>query len=298
MKGMTIIAESGATKTDWVCGGVSLRTRGINLSVMTDADVSAVVAEAAGKLLASCPGMDAGTLRQGGVSRVFFYGAGLVSEDSGRRLRRILTEHFGPAAMEFSSDLMASARALWGMSPGVVAILGTGSNCCVYDGEKIVMSVRPGGFILGDEGGGVSLGRLFIADYIKNLVPEGLAREFHEEYGLDYPKIVEAVYRGSNPSGFLASFAPFIVKAAERYGYAHDLLKENFRSFITRALLSCRSGDGDMEVGVSGSFGCACRTLLEELGGEYGVRFVKFVPSPIKILPGFHENYNFAPLQK
>ena len=86
---MTIIAESGATKTDWVCGGVSLRTRGINLSVMTDADVSAVVAEAAGKLLASCPGMDAGTLRQGGVSRVFFYGAGLVSEDSGRRLRRI-----------------------------------------------------------------------------------------------------------------------------------------------------------------------------------------------------------------
>ena len=282
-----LIVESGATKTDWLCGDMHVRTKGINLAVMSDNDIRTVVEDAVDALT--------GAGQAGGVEELFFYGAGIVSEKSSERLRAVFSEYFPDAAMEFASDLMAAARALWADRPGVVAILGSGSNSGSYDGKRIVKNVKPGGYILGDEGGGVSVGRRFIADFIKDLLPPSLRDEFAEEYRLDYEKVVDAVYKGRNPSGFLASFAPFVVQRAERNEYARKIVTDNFRNFIERALLAYRRPGEDMEAGVTGAFGCSCRPLLEDLGREYGIYFVKFIDSPIKVLSGYHENYNFAP---
>ncbi len=282
-----LIVESGATKTDWLCGDMHVRTKGINLAVMSDNDIRTVVEDAVDALT--------GAGQAGDVEELFFYGAGIVSEKSSERLRAVFSEYFPDAAMEFASDLMAAARALWADRPGVVAILGSGSNSGSYDGKRIVKNVKPGGYILGDEGGGVSVGRRFIADFIKDLLPPSLRDEFAEEYRLDYEKVVDAVYKGRNPSGFLASFAPFVVQRAERNEYARKIVTDNFRNFIERALLAYRRPGEDMEAGVTGAFGCSCRPLLEALGREYGIYFVKFIDSPIKVLSGYHENYNFAP---
>lgn len=278
---MTIVAESGASKTDWMVGGRLIRTKGMNFSVMSREDISSVVACVA-KEIAS----------EDSVVSVFFYGAGLVSEPQKASMGEIIRGYFPGASVECASDLLAAARALWGDSAGIVAILGTGSNSCSYDGARITANVRPGGYILGDEGGGAALGRLFMADYIKNLTPRHLSEKFREQYRLDYADIVNAVYKSPNPAGFLASFAPFIIDAAGKDSYCRSLVEKNLTAFITRSLLSYRMVDETLEVGVVGSVGMACSGWLENIGKDHNVIFRKFISSPVEALSAYHMDIN------
>lgn len=278
---MTIVAESGASKTDWMVGGRLIRTKGMNFSVMSREDISSVVACVAKEIVS----VDS-------VVSVFFYGAGLVSEPQKASMGEIIRGYFPGASVECASDLLAAARALWGDSAGTVAILGTGSNSCSYDGVRITANIRPGGYILGDEGGGAALGRLFMADYIKNLTPRRLSEKFREQYRLDYADIVNAVYKSPNPAGFLASFAPFIIDAAGKDSYCRSLVEKNLTAFITRSLLSYRLSDETLEVGVVGSVGMACSGWLENIGKDHNVIFRKFISSPIEALSAYHMDRN------
>lgn len=275
---MFIIAESGATKTDWRSvsddGSVgSVQTEGLNPMMMSQEQMSCIIGKA-------IPAVNPEG-RQ--VSHVYFYGAGLVSSQAEAILGSIIDLWCPFSQVEFHTDMEAAARALFGDGSGVVAIMGTGSNSCLWENGSIVRNIRPGGFILGDEGGGAALGRMFLSDYIKGLVPEGLAALFDSEFGLDYPAIVKGVYKAEAPSRFVASFARFVCDNRND-GYAAGLIERNIRDFIERSL----SRYGNPEVGIVGSFGCACRDELETIGKEYGLTFVKFVKSPIDALAAYH----------
>ena len=288
---MKLIVESGSTKTDWaVTGGPRFRTSGINLSVMPAKAILDVVLEAKELLEENTP-----EGRSVEPDEILFYSAGLVGSRALLILDKALKAVFPSATVAYGSDLLAAARAAFDRKAGIVAILGTGSNSCLYDGSKVVSNVRPGGFILGDEGGGVSLGRAFIADYIKGLVPESLSTSFTEEYGLTYEKIVENVYRGSSPSAYLASFVPFILGHRED-PYVKTLIDTNFLSFINRSLKQYDLAAYD--VVVVGSFGCACKEELLALGREKGVRFTGFIKSPIDRLAELEERNQLEEMNK
>lgn len=279
---MKLIVESGSTKTDWAAVGMCrFRTSGINLSVMPARAILEVLLQARELLEENIP-----EGRNADPDEILFYGAGLAGSSSLLVLDKALKAVFPSASVAYGSDLLAAARAAFDRKPGIVAILGTGSNSCLYDGSKVVSNVRPGGFILGDEGGGVSLGRAFIADCIKGLLPESLSDSFTEAYGLTYEQIVEKVYQGSSPAAFLASFVPFILEHRDDQ-YVRDLIDSNFRSFIIRCLKQYDLEAND--VAVVGSFGCACRDELISLGREYGVRFTTFIKSPIDRLVEMEE---------
>lgn len=285
---MIITAESGASKTDWIIDGKRFRTKGINCSVMSADDIASVVA----CLADGIGGMEG--IRQERESRiqVNFYGAGLVTEDQKKKMAGILDGFFPGAEIKCDSDLLAAARALWGDSPGIAAILGTGSNSCSYNGSYITENVRPGGYVLGDEGGGAALGRMFLSDYIKDMVPSGLAERFREEYKLKYSDIVTSVYRSPNPAGFLASFAPFIIDSASGNEYSANLVKANLEAFVTRSLLRYRKEGGTLHAGVVGAVGTACRQWLADIGEKYDVDFCRFITSPIEALAEYHSRKN------
>ena len=277
---MIIIAESGATKTDWRSvsdGGsvVSVQTEGLNPMMMSYDEMSRIIGKAV-------PALNPDG-RQ--ISHVYFYGAGLVSPEASVALASIIDLWCPFSQVEFHTDMEAAARAVFGDGDGVVAIMGTGSNSCLWENGQIVRNIRPGGFILGDEGGGAALGRMFLADYIKGLVPAGLVSLFEKEFGLDYAAIVKGVYKSEAPSRFVASFARFIYENRNDE-YAARLIERNIRDFIERSL----SRYGKDEVGVVGSFGYACREELETIGKEYGLQFVKFVKSPIDSLVVYHQS--------
>lgn len=282
-KGMVLIMESGATKTDCCLldakGGVRSRFRiaGLNMASADTLSVSRAMLDAVSFV------SDAGFNASGDVSDLFFYGAGITDALPGGT--DAVREAFPAASCHFHSDLLAAARGLCGKQPGLVAILGTGSNSCLYDGNKIVKNIRPGGFVLGDEGSAASLGRMFLSDYIKELLPEDVSDDFRATYGLDYNRIVNFVYKGAHPAADMAAFAPYIMKWKHN-PYILEMICGNFRNFIERSLL--RYGNGEDRVSVTGSFGYACRDILGSIGEEYGLRFVRFAPAPMDGLLLYH----------
>ena len=163
---MILIADSGASKTDWGCvsrdSDVRIRfsSQGYNPNYITGPQIVE-------DIRANMPA----ELDPESVKEIYFYGAGLVSEASAAPLRSCLEMWCPFAEMEFHSDILAAARALFGDGSGVVAIMGTGSNSCLYENGKIVRNIRPGGYVLGDEGSGVWLGRAFLADFVKGMLP-------------------------------------------------------------------------------------------------------------------------------
>ncbi len=274
----TLIVESGASKAAWavVCGSdvVRVQTAGINASVMPVKEVLSVAVKASELLSELGTDTDA-------VEEIRFYGAGLVSSESILTVDMVLRNVFPNAVVACGTDLLAAAKAAFGSGEGIVAVLGTGSNSGLYNGKTVVRNVRPGGFILGDEGGGCALGRAFVADWIKGLMPEGIREKFENEYHPTYGGIVEKVYRGSAPSAYLASFAPFVLSLSGD-GYVDGLIEGNMRNFIERSL--SQYDLGQYEVAVVGGFGLACREALERLAPRYGLRLRGFVPDPIEEL--------------
>lgn len=282
---MIIVADSGATKTAWKSlakDGLlrSVKTGGMSPTCLDAEHFRALVREAVPQLNPDGNPVEA----------VYFYGAGLVSEDTCAPIREALATWCPFARIEFHSDLMAAARALFGDGSGVVAIMGTGSNSCLYSKGAITGHIHTGGFIIGDEGSASALGKALVADYIKDLLPEGVRTLFDARFDLSYQKIVRKVYKEPGTAAFLGSFASFVMENVdEPSGYMSSLVDACLDSFMKRALSRYHDEDGPVKnVGVVGSFGCACEDRIREIGGRYGLEFVKFLKSPIDELIRYH----------
>lgn len=283
---MILIVESGATKTAWraVCDDGSVRsaqTDGLSPTCLDQERVRDIVRRAVPEL--NPEGCH--------VSDIFFYGAGIVSSESSASISQALEMWCPLAQIHFYSDILAAARALFGDGSGIVAIMGTGSNSCLYECGEIKKNIRPGGFILGDEGSGVWLGRELLSDFVKGLLPDDLEEAFVKEYGLDYAQIVHKVYKEQAAAAFMASLAPFVLSHKENE-YVGELLDRCIDSFLRRALSRYASYASDPvpahKVGVVGSFGCACEDVLRSIGERYDLEFVKFIKSPVDELVAYH----------
>lgn len=285
---MKIIVESGATKTAWRAvsadGVTEVLTEGLSPTCLDAGYISDIVREAV-------PVLNPDGKK---VEQIVFYGAGLVSAESSAPLLSCLEMWCPFAEVEFHSDILAAARALFGDGSGVVAIMGTGSNSCLYESGTIVKNIRPGGYVLGDEGSGVALGRAFLSDFIKGLLPESVEAAFAAQTGLDYSAIVRKVYKEKAASAFMASLAPFVLSQTDD-PYIHTMVMDCLESFVRRALVRYADFAQDKaaarKVGVVGSFGCACEDMLRETGSRYGLEFVSFLKSPIDNLVRYHSSY-------
>lgn len=273
---MKIVVESGATKSDWriLDGGAQRRLLlpGINVSTISMEQNLKTIADG---------------LRETGATELdgfYLYTAGIVTPEVTEQIAAHVRNLISVSEIEIHDDLIAAARAACGRNPGIVAILGTGSNACNWDGTRVSFKARSGGYILGDEGGGAALGKLFLADLIKGLVPEGIAAEFDSSFDSTYEGIVKNVYRSQAPAAYLGSIAPWLL---ERYSneYVKSLIDGNFRSFIERMLLRY---DTSAPVGVVGGWGCACKDIFSKLCSGYGIVTGEFVREPVTGLVKYH----------
>ena len=278
---MKIIADCGATKSEWRIlhsdGSVSnLTAQGINASAMSAESIIRIISDIKEQISAT----------DTSDAEIYLYMAGLPSDKLKADITKAFNQGFNVSRIEFHSDLTAAARAVCGHKPGIAAILGTGSNSCQYDGEKIVKQVYSGGFILGDEGGAATLGRLFLSDFIKGLVPSEIAEDFKSRFPSDYSSIVASIYKSSgSPSGYLGSLAPFIM---EHYGhpYIKELVDGNFRSFFRRCI---KQYDTDTFcVGIVGGFGYALQETIRSIASEEGISISVFLRDPISGLLEYH----------
>ena len=275
---MKIIVESGATKSDWrlIENGVqtdSFLLGGMNVSSMPLESVLETIANGISKT------------GRTSVEGFYLYTAGIVTDEVRSRIRSHVESLVNVSDVDVQNDMLGAARSVCGHDSGIVAILGTGSNTCFYDGRTITQKVMAGGFILGDDGSGAVLGKLFLADYLKGLVPEPIKSDFESKFDSTYSGIVSNVYKSSSPSGYLGTIAPFVVSHYEE-PYAKELVDRNFRNFIQRSLL--HYDVRNYPVGVVGGFGNANREKFTRLCEESGIRVSRFVPAPIEGLIDYH----------
>lgn len=276
-----LIADAGATKTDWVIAtpsGVKARFAGPGLNPM-----ALGLDEVAVRLDAGLAPFVAGV----GIDRVAFYGAGCTPEMK-PAMKSLLEKYAGSARVEVESDMLGAARSLCGHSRGIACILGTGSNSCLFDGEAIEKSVPALGYILGDEGSGAVIGRCFIGNLLKGLLPAEVCRMFYDAYRLTQADIMTRVYRSGSANSFLASFMPFVGRNMH-YPEIESIVSGEFDRFIERNIMAYAPGK-ETPVCFTGSVACHFSSQLRSALARRGLACGKIEPAPIDGLTAYHIN--------
>ena len=277
---MILIADSGSTKTDWclVEHGEVLQqifTKGTNPFFQSEEEISN---EIAANLLPQ--------LKTAETDAVYFYGAGCAFPDKIETVRRAILRHLQvKGEVEVSTDMLAAARGLCGHRAGIACIMGTGSNSCYYDGEKIVQNVSPLGFILGDEGSGACLGKLLVGDILKNQMTPELKEKFLSQFNLTPADIIDRVYRKPFPNRFLASLSPFLAQNLNE-PCIHSLVLNSFKSFLKRNVM--QYDYQNHEVHFIGSVAYYYKDVLAQATDEMGIRLGSILKSPMEGLIAYH----------
>lgn len=275
---MKLIAESGSTRTEWALAEDNhlvqrVFTEGLNPFFQTRREISRSV-----RL-----GLPESFFKKK-LDQVYYYGAGCSSYEKKNILGASLVAQF-KTPIQVESDLLAAARGLFKCEAGIACILGTGSNSCFYDGKIIVKNVKAAGYILGDEGSGAVLGKLFLADLLKGLAPKELANEFHEKFRISVNDVMESVYNLPFPNRFLGTIAYFLGDYMDNE-YVYNLLTNNLRSFFNRNV--CQYDYINYPIRFVGSLAYAYPDILQEVAQEFGVEIDVIEETPMNGLIEFH----------
>ena len=173
---MIIIIDSGSSKTSWLITDFNkhkelIFTIGLNPYFHTIQSIQHVVNTNI------CT-----KVNKENVQIIYFYGAGCSHPSKISILKSAFSSIFPNASVFIDTDLLGASRSLFDDKPGIVAILGTGSNICFYNGYKPEQSIFSLGYILGDEGSGAYLGKILIKNYLTGKLPLELNSEFNKEF--------------------------------------------------------------------------------------------------------------------
>lgn len=268
---MKLIIDCGATKLDAALvdgvGGVVWRRElpGFSAVAVSEADMR----------LALLP-LDADD-----VNEVYFYGAGVIDAKVADAVCRALP---CGSIKEAHSDMLGAARALLGRSEGFAAILGTGSNTCHAANGRIVASVPPMGYMLGDEGSGTRLGMALCREVGRRTLEPELVERFYDETGMTYASMIGRIYRQADCRSFFASLPPFIFRHKDRYEGLQLLLRQEFAAFV--GLLDGYGREGSA-VGLCGGIADAfAGELRQSLAPRY--KIVNIIKRPLDGLIRYH----------
>ncbi len=275
-----LIADSGATKTEWRLESdtesETFFTEGLSPYYHTTDTISDVIDTHLKP-----------DLGDHSIDKIFFYGAGCDSPERDAIVEQALHHHFQDAKIEVNEDLLAAARACCGNEPGIACILGTGSNSCLYDGEKIVEHIPPLAFILGDEASAGYFGKKLINSYFRREIPDELKDDLEDNYNMSLSHIMLELYDdGAQQSRFIASYSKFLGKHSE-HPFAKDILHEGFENFITRIVKKYEDA-ASRKVSFVGSVANAHQELIKEILREEGLKSGRFVQKPLERLVNYH----------
>jgi len=276
---MILIAESGSTKTDWRLvypnGDIkSYNTIGFNPYYVTEVGVFEELKSSE---------LDAINTA---VKQVYFYGAGCSTQENCLMLSNVLALFFKNATIEVSHDMLAAARATCGSEKGMVGILGTGSNSCLYDGNVITENVTSLGYLLGDYGSGAAIGKTFIRAYLENELPQEISAAFMEEYQLSTAEILNAIYKQTLPNRFLAGFNLFVAKHIHQ-PVIKQIVENSLDDFFEKNI--CKYSDYQQnKFHLVGSISFVYQGIIKQTAKKYNVEIGKIIKAPIDELVKYH----------
>jgi N-acetylglucosamine kinase-like BadF-type ATPase len=277
---MKLIVDSGSTKSSWgLLDGkehkTTVYTAGLNPYFHTSESIETIFRA---ELI---PFVVTDHIRE-----IHFYGAGCSTDKNDQLISECLLKYFRKADVFVYHDILGAARALFGQKQGISCILGTGCNCCYYDGKDIFSKVDSLGYLFGDEGAGSYLGKNFFRHYLKKTLPADLRMEFDRQYKLDLEDILNALYNLPYPNRFLASFSTFLAPRQE-HPFVYQLVKDSFSAFF-EAQIRHYEGYRELPVSFAGSIAYYYQRILKETAAGEGIHLGTIVKAPLEGLLRFH----------
>ena len=281
---MTLITDGGSTKCDWILldaqGEVILQTQtlGLNPAVVAREElIERITSNSELKALFQT------------VDNLDFYGAGCGTKTPVKTLHEVLTNLFVSAKVSVNEDTIAAVYAAT-TQPGIVCILGTGSNSCYFDGNKIHEGAESLGYSIMDEASGNYFGSRLVRDYFYNKMPNELAEKFNSEFNLEADEIKINLYKRPNPNMFLASFAKFMFTTNDVNNYFYNLLKMGIKEFIEFRVL-CFKEAKTVPVHFIGSIAHFSEEILKECVVSEQLELGKIIRRPIDGLITYYKTH-------
>jgi N-acetylglucosamine kinase-like BadF-type ATPase len=281
---MILITDGGSTKCDWILmdkiGNVVLKTRtkGLNPAVVPEENIKE-------RILANeelQPFLNK-------ITTVDFYGAGCGTKTPIQLLTNILSEIFSFAEISVNEDMIAAVYSAT-LEPGIVCILGTGSNSCYFDGKIIHNGIESLGYSLMDEASGNYFGKRLLRDYFYKKMPTQLAIDFEKRFNLDPDEIKNHLYKRHNPNMYLASFAEFIFTSKEVNGYFYKLISEGMLKFIEYRIL-CFKESQNVPIHFIGSIAHFSEDIIKECMKPYHLELGNIIRRPIDGLIEYYKQH-------
>ncbi len=279
MEPVLLIADSGATKTEWKLlkdgKGTTYLTQGISPYFLTTEQITELLK----KELAE-------EIRELALDAIYYYGTGCSNPKNAKSVQQALRNVFGAPAIEVNTDLMAAARAVCGHNKGVACILGTGSNSCYYNGSRIVKNSPGLGFILGDEGSGAYLGKKVLQYYLYDTFDEDIRARFDARFVTTPSEILDNVYKKPMPNRYLSTFALFLAENRGHY-MIENILEDGLNDFFFYHLCKYREV-WTYPVNFAGSVAFGFKDVLEQLCQSYEFELGTVLKNPMEGLAKYH----------
>jgi glucosamine kinase len=276
-----LISDSGSTKTDWVLlqGStikLQLKTIGFNPYFQTKDQINLELYNHLKPAL--LPYLSH-------ISELHYYGTGCSTSENCDLIKDCLSLTLSIPKINVAHDLLAAARALCNREWGIAAILGTGSNSCLYDGKIILENVPSTGYLWSDYGGGSQIGKLFIKEYFEDTLPLDLKNAF-ENAGYNRDVILNNVYKKPVPSKYLATVSLF-VNANIQHPSVQKIARECFDSFFIQQI-NKYSNSKNYKVHTVGSIGFYYKEMIEDIAKKHGYKIGNVIQSPMEGLIKYH----------
>lgn len=282
---MIFIVDSGSTKCDWLAiddhGNQLLekqRTKGLNPAILSSGELEAIIRE--NEVLVENADV---------ASHVFFYGAGCGTEKPRLMIEDVLKKFFANAHVVVREDTYAAVYATVGHTheSAVVCIMGTGSNCCYFDGEHVHQRVASLGYSVMDDASGNYYGKQLLRDYYFKHMPENLRVSMSEKYNLDSDFIKYNLYKQPNPNAYLAKFAEFMFLNKDSE-YIRNTIKDGVRLFAKDMIFQYEEELKEVPVHFAGSIAYFSQEEIQEVAEELGFKVGVFERRPIEGLVKYH----------
>lgn len=278
---MILVADSGSTKTNWIAINnagethFKIDTKGLNPAVFSRETLFDRI-------------MSKEELKEikDQVQRIYFYGAGCGTQHAVNYLKDIFKDIFTNAVIEIQEDTIAAVKSLQTDTPGVVCILGTGSNCSFFDGKETHQKIVSLGYILMDAASGNYYGKQILKDYQYLKMPAELRAKFEQQYDLRPDYIKENLYKKDNPNTYLAQVGRFLIENKHN-DYAQNIIKAGLRFFVENQILQFEQAK-EVPIYFVGSIAHFLSEEIEEVLAEYELKLGKIIRHPILTLAEQH----------
>ncbi|HAW80258.1 MAG TPA: N-acetylglucosamine kinase [Balneola sp.] len=276
-----LIADSGSTKTEWVLiqNGEKeyFNSDGLNPYFRTHGQLSEAIKNGVKS-----------SLKNSKIDKIHFYGSGSGNASRKAILQNAIRENFPDSEIFIESDMLGAAIACFGNNEGVACILGTGSNSCLYDGEKIVKSIPSLGFVFGDEGSGGYFGKRILNAYYYKTMPEDLRNALEETSDMSLESVLHKIYEEPQANRFVASFSKILGDYRD-HPFIKDMVRRGFEAFADKQLGYFEESK-QKEIGFVGSIASVYKDILEDVLVKRGMNLAVVVRKPLENLVDFHNS--------